>query len=265
MLGAKALQNFLERTDKMNPIAGNIKMYVQALSDIVPSKISEIKNIYDPTVKATGPYLEPNTGITYMGQVKNGIAEGWGKVVTKQGDYYEGFFISGVLDVYCRQLSRTGKYYEGGLKHGHRHGKGFLVDSARIRIECTWEQGTPMGLTKIFDRNNLLLFEGESCNGLLSGDNCYYRDKVRGFEYRGGFSKGKFNGKGTKWYDNKDVYEGPFENGHENGQGKLSFADGTVYSGTFKDGRPHGNGSVIKVNGKDESVTFENGQMIRTE
>lgn len=241
VLGTNVLQNFLQKTEKMNEIAPSIKIYVQALPDYTPSKIMkipELENRYDPTIKATGPYLEPQTGVTYFGQVKDSIADGWGKVVTKNGDYLEGFFVEGVLDVYCRQLSKGGRYYEGGLKNSRRHGKGYVVDSAHIRIECLWDRGIPTGPTKIFDKNNVLLFEGESQEGQLSGQNCYYKDKVRNFEYRGNFSQGKINGKGTKWFSNGDTYEGDFVDGIEHGSGILTFADGSKFIGQFLNGKP---------------------------
>lgn len=241
VLGGNVLQNFLAKTEKMNEIASSIKIYVQALPDFTSSKIKQIPELsllYDPTIKPTGPYLEPNTGVTYFGQVKDGIANGWGKVVTKSGDYMEGFFIEGVLDVYCRQLSKSGKYYEGGLKESRRHGKGYVVDAAHIRIECSWHLGVPTGYTKILDRHNVVLFEGQSEEGQLSGDDCYYKDKVRNFEYKGAFRKGKFNGLGKKWFGNGDVYEGEFVDGLEHGVGTLTYANGKKYTGSFVQGSP---------------------------
>lgn len=255
----KALQSAMIKTEKMNAVAASIKTYVQALPNIDPANLPELRNRYNPTIKATGPYVEPLTGLTYSGQVKEGIADGWGKVVTKQGDFLEGFFIEGRLELYCRQLSRKGRYYEGGIKNGHRHGKGSLVDATRVRIECFWEMGTPTGLTKIFDKHNTLLFEGQSQNGLLSGENCYYRDKVRGFEYRGSFSNGKINGRGTKKLKNNETYEGEFVDGLENGEGTLTQSNGIVIKGRFVDGKPEGECVRIHLDGTKDSLTIIDG------
>lgn len=241
VLGTNVLQSFLVKTDKMNDVASSIKMFVQALPDFTPTKIKKIPqldNKYNPTIKATGPYREPHSGVTYFGQVRDGIADGWGKVVTKNGDYIEGFFTNGVPDIYCRQLSRGGRYYEGGLKDSRRHGFGYVVDAAHIRIECNWDHGVPIGPTKILDKNNAVLFQGESENGLLSGQNCYYKDKVRNFEYRGCFNKGKINGHGKKWFGNGDIYEGDFVDGLEHGFGTLTYSDGTKFVGKFANGFP---------------------------
>lgn len=249
VLGTNLLQSFLQKTEKMNEIAPSIKIYVQALPDFTSAriqKIPEIEHRYNPTIKATGPYREPNTGVTYYGQIKAGIADGWGKVVTRTGDYIEGFFEEGVLDGYCRQLTKQGRYYEGGIRESRRHGKGYIVDAAHIRIECFWDRGVPTGPTKILDKNKVVLFEGESLNGQLSGDNCYYKDKVRKFEYRGSFSQGKINGKGKKWYGSGDVYEGEFVDGLEHGSGILTFADGSKFIGSFLNGVPDKAASITQ-------------------
>lgn len=259
VLGNHALQNKLIKTEKANQISSSIKVYVQALPELNPKAIPEIKDRYDSNIKTSGPYLEPTTGVTYVGQVKEGIANGWGKVITKQGDFVEGFFSEGTLDGFCRQLTRKGRYYEGGIMQGQKHGKGHLVDATRIRIECLWDRGQPTGPTKIYDKNNTVLFEGESVDGLLAGDNCYYKDKVRNFEYRGSFRKGKINGYGRKKFANKDVYEGQFLNGVEEGSGSLTLADGLVIKGSFSNGKPHGDCRRIKPDGTTEKVTYING------
>lgn len=259
VLGNKALQNNLMKTEKMNQLADSIKIYVQALPALNPSSVPEISQRYDPDLKVSGPYVELSTGVTYTGQVKDGIANGWGKVITKQGDYVEGFFVDGALDGFCRQLSRKGRYYEGGIKDGLKHGKGHLVDATRVRIECCWDKGNPTGHTKIFDKNNTLLFEGESVEGLLSGDNCYYKDKVRNFDYRGGFRKGKINGYGVKKSNNKEIYEGNFVDGIENGQGILTLSNGIKIKGNFFNGKANGKCIRIHTDGKTEEEVYLQG------
>lgn len=134
-----------------------------------------------------------------------------------------------------------------------------------FRRELAWNGGT---------------YHGDLMGNIPHGMGEWFRDD--GYHYRGQYSNGQFDGKGTLTFPNGDIYDGYFkddlyhgygtmthisgakysgnwENGVKDGMGTLIFENGISYEGGFKDGEHHGFGTINWPNGTIFSGEFVNG------
>lgn len=142
---------------------------------------------------------------SYLGEVKDGLPNGYGKAEYKNGNIYEGNFQNG---------QRTGQ------------GKLMLISGDG---------------TKTYDVIEGQFLNGKIVKGkatFVRGDRMMYY----GVEYEGEFKDDVPHGKGKKTYV-KDLhpvtgkfYEGGFKEGKEHGNGLLTTANGDVYRVKFKNG-----------------------------
>jgi hypothetical protein len=58
-----------------------------------------------------------------------------------------------------------------------------------------------------------------------------------GWEYKGGYSNGQFNGKGKEKYSDGSTYKGDYSGGERNGKGKLTLNGDSLFKGEWKDGK----------------------------
>lgn len=77
--------------------------------------------------------------------------------------------------------------------------------------------------------------------------------EYNGAVYKGRFTKGVLQGKGSLTYASGDVYEGDFVNDLPEGDGLFAWMNGDRYSGSFKAGRKHGKGILVYA----DSARFE--------
>ena len=151
-------------------------------------------------------YTSPigNVDNTYKGDIKNGQANGLGKmyqngrtVFTSEGDLI----------------------YEGEWKDGKKHGKGKKFYDGDLIYEGEWNEGCYHGKGKEFSDGDLI-YEGEWK---------YSEEHGKGIKYF------KVVGK------NLAKYEGEFEESDFNGKGCLTLLDGTVYKGLWENNKFLGN------------------------
>ena len=64
-----------------------------------------------------------------------------------------------------------------------------------------------------------------------------YPDKT---EFKGNYTSGSREGKGTIFYTDGRTFEGDFKNDSPHGEGTLSYPDGTILSGSFVKGAKEG-------------------------
>nr|XP_011765566.1 MORN repeat-containing protein 1 isoform X6 [Macaca nemestrina] len=155
-----------------------------------------------------GVYVYPNSFFRYEGEWKGGRKHGHGKLLFKDGSYYEGAFVDGEItgegrrhwawsgDTFSGQFVlgepqgygvmeyKAGGCYEGEVSHGMREGHGFLVD----------------------------------------------RD---GQVYQGSFHDNKRHGPGQMLFKNGDKYDGDWVRDQRQGHGVLRCADGSTYERSF--------------------------------
>ena len=119
---------------------------------------------------------------------------------------------------------KNGDYYIGDLLNGQKNGKGIL-----------------------YNRNNIIKFEGDFINGTFQGNGRY---NLEGGEYyEGQWLNGKRNGRGILYYSNGKVkYEGDFINDKYQGSGRYNWEDGKYYIGQWLNGERNGKGIVYYKN-----------------
>ena len=112
------------------------------------------------------------------------------------------------------------------------------------------------GIGKEYDKNDILIYEGEYLNGEKHGKGKRYKDDNIIFE--GEYLNGKRNGKGKEYKFVKIVFEGENPNGELNSKRK-EYEDlecHLIYEGEYSNGKRNGKGKAYhpKVKGK---IKFE--------
>lgn len=276
----KGIVSNLVSVSAMNPLSTRLKAHLSKIGSLDPVTIPELRDHYDPCQPIEGPLLDPDTNVTYTGQLKDDMPDGWGIIITSKGDIVEGYFKEGMLDVYYRMLDRRGNYYQGGIRESVKHGYGVLRDSNGITIRTTWNKGEATGHTVISSEEDIpilktfesqskfrktseghyIIFEGELKDGKKTG-HCYVLDTSKKFSYEGNIINDLSQGQGTKNYFNGCKHVGNFSNGTENSLGSMYFPDGRVFTGKFFAGLPHGEGKLINNKGEAKSCEYNNGKL----
>ena len=132
-------------------------------------------------------------GKRYIGETKNNIKEGYGKLFYNNGNRYEGEFKNDLREGYGIFYFTSGDKYEGEFKNNLKEGYGILY----------YSNGTK--------------YVGEFKNNKLEGIGAYYYSN--GSKYLGELKNNRREGYGIKYYINGDKYKGQFKNGFKDGYG----------------------------------------------
>lgn len=224
-----------------------------------------------PALKAKFSTVAPGTQIvrntktfaTYQGQMNRGVPHGFGRFITPDGSIIEGFFSEGQPDGYIRRITAPhAATYEGEFKNGLANGNGKQIDEKGVVTECkSWVNGVATGITIIKNPQGLPVFQGSMENGRKSGQ-CNFYDEKEKATLIGNFKNDVLEGKGSKRYDNGQVYEGDFKNGLENGTGTLIFVDERKFTGPFSNGKANGEGTLTTDTGKVIKQTWKDGRRV---
>ena len=114
-------------------------------------------------------------GGKFVGEVEEGLPEGYGVETHGDGDSYHGSFKKGVKEGLGEYRFKDGRVYTGQFRGGRIEGRGKLV----------WEDGD--------------WYEGEFRNNSMDGLGKYYSSRS-GAEYEGGYKDGLKHGQGTIRY-----------------------------------------------------------------
>ncbi|XP_072012072.1 MORN repeat-containing protein 1 isoform X2 [Engystomops pustulosus] len=162
-----------------------------------------------------GIYVYANSFFRYEGEWKDGKKHGHGKLLFRDGSYYEGEFVHGeITGSGLRYWAAQGNTYSGEFLDGELHGHGVMKykDGGR--------------------------YEG---HGLLV-------DKD-GQTYSGAFHHNKRHGDGQMTFQNGDHYEGNWVLDQRQGHGVLHCVDGTIYEGQWRNDVFSGQGTMIHCSG----------------
>lgn len=222
-------------------------------------------------------------GHEYVGEGKNGIPNGMGKLTTPANDVYTGEFVEGIIvkgslkyangDLYegCFEnwepsdehgkliYAGTLDIYTGPFKSGQPNGKGRMKYAIGKILTCTFVNGIPQNPVVLELSNGT--YHGPILNGKPEGIGrmVFHSENT----YEGGFSKGKYHGKGTLVTD-KFTYSGDFVHGQKEGTGKFTYNRGDEtqiefksalhgsvpisYEGGISNGKYQGKGKLVKDN-----------------
>uniref|UniRef100_A0A6I8P023 MORN repeat containing 1 n=1 Tax=Ornithorhynchus anatinus TaxID=9258 RepID=A0A6I8P023_ORNAN len=171
-----------------------------------------------------GLYIYPNSFFQYEGEWKEGKKHGHGKLLFKDGSFYEGDFVDGeIMGNGFRYWASSGNTYSGQFVFGELQGYGVMKykDGGR--------------------------YEGEFSRGLREGHGCLV--ELDGQTYQGSFHDNKKHGEGRMIFRNGDRYEGDWVLDRRQGHGEWCSADGTAYQGQWRDDAFSGQGVLTHRSG----------------
>ena len=212
-------------------------------------------------------------GSYFSGESKNGNLFGTSSL--SDGTAIKGQVINKDFEGFGEITYQNGNVYKGFLKESSRHGNGSMYDkSNNLALEGIFENdGFVKG--KSYDpETGRLLYDGEwddGLEGVYDGFGTEYF--IDGQIYVGSFVRGFAEGYGETFFPNGDTYKGYFKNGVENGFGEYTFVEmnsirGVKFnkvSGKYLEGQRDGqfvlsnNSKIIYIGELEQDLTF-NGQ-----
>ncbi|XP_036918046.1 MORN repeat-containing protein 1 isoform X1 [Sturnira hondurensis] len=177
-----------------------------------------------PPQDGYGIYTFPNSFFRYEGEWKGGKTHGRGKLLFKDGSYYEGEFVDGEISGEGhRHWAVTGNTYSGHFVLGEPQGHGIMKYGAGGYYEGAMSHGMREGLGCLVDQD--------------------------GNVYRGSFHNNKRHGQGHVAFRNGDTYDGDWVRGQRQGHGVLRCVDGSTYEGQWHSDVFSGLGSMAHCSG----------------
>ncbi|XP_073759581.1 MORN repeat-containing protein 1 isoform X1 [Callorhinus ursinus] len=171
-----------------------------------------------------GVYVYPNSFFRYEGEWKAGKKHGQGKLLFKDGSYYEGQFVDGeITGEGCRLWASSGNTYSGQFVLGEPQGHGVMKYKAGGHYEGEFSHGLREGHGHLVDRD--------------------------GQAYWGSFHENKRHGRGHMVFRNGDKYEGDWVRDQRQGHGVLCRADGSTYEGQWHSDVFSGLGNMTHCSG----------------
>ncbi|XP_074233749.1 MORN repeat-containing protein 1 isoform X3 [Camelus bactrianus] len=151
-----------------------------------------------------GVYVYPNSFFRYEGEWKGGKKHGRGKLLFRDGGYYEGEFVDGeITGEGRRHWALTGSTYTGQFVLGEPQGHGIMLYKAGGYYDGELSGGAREGQGRLVDAD--------------------------GQVYCGSFHDNRRHGRGWMVFRNGDEYDGDWVQDRRQGHGVLSCADGSVY------------------------------------
>jgi len=180
--------------------------------------------------------------------------DGYGVLVSKQGDFYCGYFLDGKYNGEGILLSHEKKFVYADFKAGKPHGKALVYDyESGDKMLVHYNNGEFQGTGVIYSEDNppeyFLYTDGKAYdytpNKHLDNNLCVNGDCKNGYGqmlyssgdvYEGNFLDGLPHGEGIMT-DSNGVFNGCFWKYYQNGYGELTLKDGTKRTGLWDKGR----------------------------
>lgn len=137
--------------------------------------------------------------------------------------------------------------YIGFLKNKKYDGKGFTFYNGNIDCYSVFEKGKKNGMTVEFDKNDIIIFQGNYKNGKKHGYGQWFdvdeEGNNRHLVYEGYLENDKYHGQG-KLYNKELIYIGNFENNRLNGLAKIINRENhkCIFEGNFVKNHIQGQG-----------------------
>lgn len=175
---------------------------------------------------------------TFFGETKNGVPNGYGKLITDNYSY-EGEWENGQICGKGVMINNKGEKWEGLWEDNHIY-KGKYTGIDGVTFEGSWAYKDGVCVKEGYGK--FVIFSGEMFEGM--------------------FKNNKLNGKGAWKYLNNS-YKGEFKDGEFNGKGVYIHCNGERIEGNFKDGVLNGYGKIFKNNGEYAEGEWENNCFMR--
>ena len=199
---------------------------------ILPSQDVVAEGFWKDGELECGRIFLPN-GDVYIGQVKNSVFNGQGRLIQKNGEIYEGTFVKG-----DKKGFGTIFFPDKTIFTGEINGEILLIGEMR------WTDGTKY--EGKFNENSL---EG---NGILIGN---------GEKYEGNFVENYMEGMGTYFFKDGSIYIGTFLKNKKHGEGTLKIPNIFTFTGEWQDDEPHGKG-MIHIKDQEIKSNWRSGKIV---
>ncbi|XP_021511168.2 MORN repeat-containing protein 1 isoform X1 [Meriones unguiculatus] len=191
-------------------------------------------SVRPPPRNGYGVYVHSNSFFRYEGEWKGGKKHGHGKLLFKDGSYYEGEFMDGEI---------TGEGYQHWAWSGNTYSGQFVLGEPQGHGIMKYKAGGH--------------YEGELSHGLREGQG--FLEDQDGQVYQGSFHDNKRHGRGQMVFKNGDKYEGDWVRDQRQGHGVLCCADGSTYEGQWHSDVFSGLGTLAHCSGVTYCGMFING------
>ncbi len=203
------------------------------------------------TASGMSEVYTPEGALLYSGMLKDGRADGYGKLYRGKALIYEGEFSD---NEYCgkgRLYDTVGALvYYGEFADSKYNGIGReYYESGGLKLKGTYVSGKLEGKGAMYSEKGVLIYSGEFSSGIYNGKGELYENGR--LVYRGDFVNGWKTGEGTLYKNGRMVYSGGFLEGAYSGNGVLyNFKNGMRLEGTFENGLANGNASLYSSEGE---------------
>lgn len=184
-----------------------------------------------------------SSGTVYQGYWENDKPDGWGICDYSGGARYEGEFVRGECDGYGVYRASNGIVYRGMFYEGKRHGYGafWYEDGSVWLVESS--EGEVSGLGIHVENGEILNYgQYEGSTLTVSGSKESWTNDA-GNTYYGYQKEGNLlSGEGITIYQSGTVYLGNYEKNHPSRMGIILWNTGEAYVGEFSGGELSGYG-----------------------
>uniref|UniRef100_A0A8C8XG06 MORN repeat containing 1 n=1 Tax=Panthera leo TaxID=9689 RepID=A0A8C8XG06_PANLE len=183
-----------------------------------------------------GVYVYPNSFFRYEGEWKGGKKHGRGKLLFKDGGYYEGEFTDGeITGEGCRIWASSGNTYSGQFVLGEPQGRGVMTYRAGGCYEGELSHGVREGYGRLVDRDGQAYWGWFHDNQRHGQGHMVFRN---GDEYEGDWVRDQRQGHGVLCCADGSTYEGQWHGDVFSGLGRMTLCSGAVYHGMWINGHP---------------------------
>ena len=216
-----------------------------------------VKTLQYSTFQIPNPVATLPDGAVYAGDMVNGVIQGQGRMLWKNGDRYEGSFKNGLFHGQGLMVGVDGSSYEGQFAAGAITGIGTMIysDDEEYTGEFQYSRKHGKGILKSFGTE----YQGDFFEDKYHGKGKFTDEQ--GNVYAGEFQDGEFHGQGNYVGTDGRKYTGEFVEGIFTGEGSYSDEKGTRYEGGFNDWIYHGKGNLTDEKGDQYIGLFEHGSL----
>ena len=193
----------------------------------------------------------------YIGEIKDGVIEGHGKLIENDGDSFVGTFKQGILSGLGTARYSNGSTFNGTLLNFEPNGEGEILVPDGSSYSGGWQSGEYSG-SGVYTARNGDRYSGEFINGKLFG--LGIAEFADGAVYDGNFLNGIPLGPGDFYNVTSNLLENNWSGVGLTGFFRLHYSSGEFYEGKLKNGAKHGVGFLERQDGSTYQGNFENGE-----
>ncbi|XP_070200815.1 MORN repeat-containing protein 1-like isoform X5 [Littorina saxatilis] len=211
-----------------------------------------------------GVYVYENQYFRYEGEWKNGKKHGHGKLLMKDGTYYEGQFVNGEINGHgFKYFSFSHCKYTGQFLDGEMHGYGVMQYKDGSIYEGHWHKNKKQGFG-VLRTSSKAVYEGTFSGHQRNGEGSQtYEGKHKlsnGDRYEGYWVMDKRHGHGELYCADFSYYVGQFAEDMFHGEGKMQHASGMLYFGQWLHGFPSRLATKLKLIVEESPLVIRQGQ-----